>query len=77
MGSDLELRCHEHVNQPYARVSELLRGDALGLFARATRGAASHADRLRPQLAVRLGAVELSAPVEVSVVSVPVTTFTR
>ena len=65
-----DLRCYDYVNQPFARVRELLLADPRGLFQRATTVATSRAQALRAQLHASLGPLELAAEVEIEVTSI-------
>lgn len=79
------LRFFETVDHPYDRVIEQLRGDALGVFRRASKSEAEAITDDGVQLHARLGAVEVAADVEIKVgepaqglsspVGYPVTTF--
>jgi hypothetical protein len=70
MTSAHDVRAYEYVNLPYARVSELLRRDALGVFQRATVRATARARELVSTMRVEVGPVELGADVVVRVASV-------
>jgi hypothetical protein len=65
-----DLRCYDYVNQPYARVRELLLADPRRLFQRATTVATSRAQALRAQLHASLGPLELSTEVDIHVTSI-------
>ena len=67
MSEPREVRCYEYVNRPYEHVRDALGADATGLFRRATAAAASRAHSLASLLRVELGAVQLSAAIDVSV----------
>lgn len=70
MSQPHELRCYEYVNRPYAVVRDALRGDAGGIFSRATKGAAGRANALAASLHVELGSLEVGADVAISVLSI-------
>lgn len=65
-----ELRCFDYVNRPYAQVSAALLQDALWIFERATRSAASRAHEFGAELRARVGAVEIAADVDIAVTPV-------
>jgi len=62
-----EIRCFDYVNHPYERVREILARDALDVFQRATRVAASRADAVASALHVQVGTLEVGAEIAISV----------
>lgn len=65
-----ELRCYDYVNRPHDQVSDALAADARKIFERATRSAAARAQDLGAELRARIGAVEVSADVEIQILGV-------
>jgi hypothetical protein len=65
--SDRELHCYQYVTVPYEKVREALKRDAVGIFQRATAGAASRARELVATLRVDLGPLEIGADVNIVV----------
>jgi hypothetical protein len=70
MTTSRELRSYDYVNHPYARVRDVLRADAPGIFRRATTAAAARAQSLAASLKVQVGPIEVSADIDVKVKSV-------
>jgi hypothetical protein len=68
--SSQEVRVYDYVNRPYARVSEVLGLDAIGVFQRATASATARARALVSTMRASLGPLELGADVVVRVASV-------
>jgi len=64
--SDQVLYCHDHVNQPYPRVRDLLLADPHLAFRRATAAAANQTAKLQ----VRLAGVELGTEVAIEIIGV-------
>ena len=62
-----EIRCYDYVNQPYERVRDLLRRDALTVFQSATKSAASRAQSVATELHVDFGGIGIQADVKVSI----------
>lgn len=60
-------RSYDYVNQPVARVLEVMRRDSAGVFARATHAAAERERAIGLQLHLRIAGVELSTDVRVEV----------
>jgi hypothetical protein len=67
MSEGRELQVYSYVNRPYDKVVEALRLDAVGVFQRATAGAAERAESLASTLHVSLGPIEIAADVELRV----------
>lgn len=65
-----ELCYYDHVDRPYATVRDALRGNALAIFKRATNPAAALANDLGVELRARIGAIEVVAEVDVSILGV-------
>src|SRR5262249_11070483 len=65
-----ELRCYDYVNHPYADVRDALWSNALAIFKRATTAAAARANDLGVELRVRIGAIEVSADVDIQITAV-------
>ena len=68
--SSQEVHVYQYVNRPYARVSEVLRLDAIGVFQRATASATARARALVSTMRANFGPVEIGADVVVRVTSV-------
>ena len=60
-----ELHCYQYVTVPYEKVREALKGDAIGIFQRATSGAAARARELVATLRVGVGPLEIGAGVDI------------
>lgn len=58
-----EIRSYDYVNHPYARVREALVADPTGVFAAATRAAATRANAVAAQLRVTVGGVDVAADI--------------
>ena len=67
MSTANEIHCYEYVSRPYEVVSEALVVDPLGLFQRATHGAAGRADALLSKLKLRVAGFELGKNVVIRV----------
>ena len=65
MGTSKQIRVFDYVNQPYARVRDLLRNDPLAAFTRATKSAEERANSVAAQLQVSLGAVRVATDIEI------------
>jgi hypothetical protein len=65
-----QIRVYDYVNQPYARVRDALRQDALAVFQLATKSAVSRAQSVATELHVDVGGIGIKADVNVSVKSV-------
>jgi len=70
MSEPRELHCYEYVTAAYEGVCALLGRDAPGLFQRATRAASARADEIGATLRVKLGPLEIGAPVTIRVAGV-------
>lgn len=70
MAEAREIRCYQYVNRPYAKVSELLAGDPVGLFQRATTAAAERAESLVANLKVSIAGLEVGKDVRIEVTRV-------
>jgi hypothetical protein len=70
MAQPHELRAYDYVNRPYAMVSEAVRSGPRELFARATKGAISRADKLASSLRVELAGLEVGRDVTIDVTGV-------
>jgi hypothetical protein len=62
-----DVRTFDYVNHPYPAVRDALTARASTVFAGATSAAASRAEAVAAQLRVTLGALEVSAPIEIAV----------
>ncbi len=62
-----EVHVFAYVNRPYAKVRDVLKRDAMGVFQRATAGAAARAEALAPTLRAHIGPLELGAEVAVEI----------
>lgn len=67
MPKSRELHCDDYVGQPYEAVRDTLLSDPRGIFHRATVTSAAHA--AGSELRVTVGAIEISAEIEIKVVS--------
>src|SRR5215470_5410138 len=65
-----EIRCYDYVNQPYERVRDVLRRDALSVFRKATKSAVSRARSVAAELHVDVGGIGIKADIEVQVKNV-------
>lgn len=61
------LRCYDYVNQPFARVREVLLSNAADIFTRATASASERERAIGTQLRARIGSLEVAAKVRVQV----------
>lgn len=64
------IRCYEYVTVPYHEVRDALRGDALGLFQRATVEASTRARALVSSLRIRVGNIDIGTDAVICVRSV-------
>ncbi len=62
-----EVRSFDYVNHPYERVRDALEQDALAIFRSATNAAAARARDVASELRVNLGAVEVTAEIDIAV----------
>src|SRR5512139_1613445 len=60
-----ELKCYDYINRPVEQVRDALSADALKIFGRATRSAATRASDLGAELRVRIGALDIATDVEI------------
>ncbi len=65
MSKGREVRAFDYVNQPYERVREALRDNALEIFRNATRAAASRARAVASGLHVNIGGLEIGAEIDI------------
>jgi hypothetical protein len=65
-----QLNAYDYVNHPYAAVREVLLGDALGTFERATTVAASRAEEIGAELRANIGSLVVSATIQIELVSI-------
>jgi hypothetical protein len=70
MGKGREIRCYDYVNQPYERVRDALRQDALTVFQSATKAAASRAQSIAAELHVDIGGIGIKTDIRISVKNV-------
>jgi hypothetical protein len=70
MGNGREIRCYDYVNQPYERVRDALRQDALTVFQSATKAAASRAQSIAAELHVDIGGIGIKTDIRISVKNV-------
>lgn len=67
MATSRHLRVFDYVNQPYARVRDLLKDDPKAAFSKATKSAEERAEHVAAELHVALGAVRVAAEIEISI----------
>ena len=67
MSEGRAVQAYSYVNRPYDKVVEVLRLDAIGVFQRATAGAAERAESLASTMHVSLGPIEIATDVELHV----------
>lgn len=67
MGKSRPIRVFDYVNQPYAKVRDLLKQDPLAAFANATKSAEQRAEHVAAQLHVSLGAVRVAADIHIKI----------
>ena len=61
------LRAYEYVNRPYGAVRQALRADPVGIFGRATKGAAHRAGAVAASLRANIGSLEVGTDVTIEV----------
>src|SRR5512132_3690755 len=61
------VRSFDYVNQPYARVRDLLKHDPTAIFRAATRSATDRARSLAAELRVSISGIDLAAEISVAV----------
>jgi hypothetical protein len=59
MSTDREIRAFDYVNQPYERVRDVVRREALSIFHRATSAATDRREQMVASLSVDIAGVEL------------------
>jgi len=67
MSKGFEIRCYDYVNHPYEKVRDALKREALDVFQRATKTAASRAQSVAAELHVDLGGIGVKADIRISV----------
>ncbi len=70
MSKGREIRCYDYVNQPYEKVRDALRDDALAVFQAATRGAVSCAESIASELHVSIAGLEVSKEIAIKVINI-------
>src|SRR5450755_4591327 len=70
MGKGREIRCYDYVNQPYERVRDALRQDALTVFQSATKAATYRAQSIAAELHVDIGGIGVKTDIRISVKNV-------
>lgn len=70
MNKPLEIRFYDYVNQPYGRVRDALKKDALAVFQSATKAAASRAQSVASELHVEVGGIGVKTDITIAVKSV-------
>ena len=70
MSKGREIRCYDYVNQPYERVRDALKENALTVFQSATKAAASRAQSIAAELHVDFGGIGVSTDIKIDVQSV-------
>jgi len=70
MNKPLEIRFCDYVNQPYDRVRDALKKDALAVFQSATKAAASRAQSVASELHVEVGGIGVKTDIKIAVKSV-------
>jgi hypothetical protein len=65
-----EIRCFDYVNQPYGRVRDVLRRDALSDFRAATKSAVSRAQSVAAALHIDVGGIGVKADIDVRIAEV-------
>jgi len=65
-----KLRCYDYVNSPYAPVRDLMKGDAVGIFQRATRAAHTRAEVISANLHTSLGPIVVGTDIEIRVLDI-------
>ena len=69
-----DVRSFDYVNHPYERVRDALMADATGVFRSATKAATSRAESVASVLRVDVGAIQVSAAIDLEVGQVSETT---
>lgn len=67
MSKHRHIRVFDYVNQPYARVRDLLQSDPLTAFRKATRSAEQRAEHVAAQLQVELGSVRVATDIDIKI----------
>ena len=67
MSKGRDIRAFDYVNQPYARVRELLRDRSPEIFRGATKAAASRAHTVASGLRVNIGGFEIGTDIDITV----------
>lgn len=62
-----EVRSFDYINHPYERVRDALREDASDIFRAATTAATSRASSVASELRVSLGAIEVTAEIDIAI----------
>jgi hypothetical protein len=70
MSKGREIRCYDYVNQPYERVRDALKQNALAIFQSATRAAATRAQSVAAELHVDFGGIGVKTDINIDVQSV-------
>jgi ribosome-associated toxin RatA of RatAB toxin-antitoxin module len=63
-------RAYDYVNQPYERVRDAVRSDALAIFQRATKLAEDRSEAVVAALRVNLAGIELSKDIAIEIASI-------
>lgn len=67
MDKGRDLRYYDYVNQPYERVRDVLKQNALSVFQSATKTAASRAESVAAELHVDIGGIGVKSDIKISV----------
>lgn len=70
MSKGQEIRCYDYINHPYEQVRDALSHDALAVFQRATKAAASRAQSVASELRVDIGGIAVEADINIQVKNV-------
>lgn len=70
MDTGREIRCYDYVNQPYERVRDVLKQNAVAVFQSATKTAASRAQSIASELRVDFGGIGVKTDIKIAVKSV-------
>jgi|SRR5690348_14200572 len=70
MSKGREIRCYDYVNQPYERVRDALKQNALAIFQSATKAAATRAQSVAAELHVDFGGIGVKTDIKIDVQSV-------
>lgn len=62
-----EIRCYDYVNQPYERVRDALKADALAVFQSATKAAASRAHTVASEVHVSIAGIDVATDITISI----------